>query len=226
MTILAFDCACATCSVALWRDGITLAHRAQAQRHGQAEVLLPMIQAALADAGLGFGDLDAIATTLGPGSFTGLRAGLAAARGLALATGLPALGVTTLETAAYQTGPAERHGRTVLAAIDTRRDDLFIQMFDEALRPIAPARLVSVSDALDGAPPGGLVLSGDAAAALATPAAMAQREVIVSRGAGQIDARAVAAIASERRATGAESAALQPVYLRAPDTTPPKGRGS
>ncbi|MGQ0676762.1 MAG: tRNA (adenosine(37)-N6)-threonylcarbamoyltransferase complex dimerization subunit type 1 TsaB, partial [Rhodospirillales bacterium] len=113
--ILAFDCAGAACSVVLWQKGRVLARRAQASRHGQAEILLPMIEAALAEAGLSYGALAAIATTQGPGSFTGLRAGLAAARGLKLATGLPAIGVSTFDAAAHATALVERRGRNVLA---------------------------------------------------------------------------------------------------------------
>jgi tRNA threonylcarbamoyladenosine biosynthesis protein TsaB len=224
MTILAFDCACGACSVALWRSGITLAHRAQVQLHGQAEILLPMIQAALAEAGLSYAGLAAIATTLGPGSFTGLRAGLAAARGLALATSLPAIGVTTLEAAAHQVSPSERRGRTIVVAIDTRRDDLFVQMFGEDLNAIVPARVASPADVVSAAPPGALVLSGDATAALAPGLGAAGRDAIVARAAGVIDSRVVAAIAAARLANGASIEPLAPLYLRAPDTTPAKGR--
>ena len=225
MTILAFDCACAQCSVVLWRDGAVLAHRAEALRHGQAEKLLPMIQAALGDAALAYSGLAAIATTLGPGSFTGLRAGLAAARGLALATRLKAVGVTTLEVAAHQVDAAERRGRSVIVAIDTRRDDLFVQMFDEHLAAIAPARIASASEAAAQAPCGALVLAGDATAGLAAALASEGRDVIASRHAGAIDAAVIARLAATRLASGAGLEPLAPVYLRAPEITPAPAKG-
>ena len=75
--------------------------------------------------------LDAIAVTNGPGSFTGVRIGLATARGLALAAGLPLTGVTTLQALAAAPPEDERRGRIILATLDARRDQLYGQFFDE-----------------------------------------------------------------------------------------------
>lgn len=224
-TILAFDCACAACSVAVWRDGAVLARRAEPLVHGQAERLLPMIQAAMEAAGLAYAGLTAIATTLGPGSFTGLRAGLAAARGLALATGLRAVGVTTFDAAAHRVGADERLGRSVLVAIDTRRDDLFVRIYDEHLAPTGPGSLATVREAAAAAPAGALVLAGDATAALAAALAAERGDAIVARTAGAIDAVAVAELAAERLATGKEPEPLTPIYLRAPEITPAPVKG-
>jgi tRNA threonylcarbamoyladenosine biosynthesis protein TsaB len=220
MTILAFDCAGAACSVAVMRGPSVLARQSRAQTHGQAEVLLPMIQATMAEAGTRYADLRAIATTLGPGSFTGLRAGLATARGLALATGLPAVGISVFDAAAHSVAPEERRGACVLVAVDTRRDDLFVQAFDAALRPAGPAKVADALDALAGAPPGPLVLAGDAASRLAAALGVAGREAIVAASAGPTDVTVVARLAARRMADGSSPASLQPIYLRAPDVTP------
>ncbi|MCK6452954.1 MAG: tRNA (adenosine(37)-N6)-threonylcarbamoyltransferase complex dimerization subunit type 1 TsaB [Alphaproteobacteria bacterium] len=220
MTILAFDCACASCSVALWRDGAVLARRAAPMKHGQAERLLPMIQAAMDAAGVAYAGLAAIATTLGPGSFTGLRAGLAAARGLALATGLKAVGVTTFDAAAHRVDANERRGRSVLVAIDTRRDDLFVRIYNEHLAPAGPGRLATVGEAAATAPAGALVLTGDATAALTAALAAERRDAIVALSAGAIDAVAVAELAAKRLAGGIAPEPLAPIYLRAPEITP------
>ena len=110
MRLLALDTATAACSVALWRDGAVLARRFEAMLRGQSEALMPMVGAVLAEAGCGFKDLDAIAVTVGPGAFTGLRIGLAAARGMALAAELPLIGVTTLEAVVHGVPPS-RIGR-------------------------------------------------------------------------------------------------------------------
>ena len=100
MTLLAVDCATNACSAALWLDDGAGPHRYRAMRRGHAETLMPMVRAVMDEAGLAFSDLDAIAVTTGPGAFTGIRIGLAAARGFALAANLPLIGVTTLEAVA------------------------------------------------------------------------------------------------------------------------------
>lgn len=81
--VLAFDTACDACSAAVWRDGAVLAREFVAMARGQSEALLPMIERVMAAAKLEFADLAAIGVTVGPGAFTGLRIGLAAARAIA-----------------------------------------------------------------------------------------------------------------------------------------------
>jgi tRNA threonylcarbamoyladenosine biosynthesis protein TsaB len=121
MTILAFDCAVSGLSVAVVRDDVCLAcHREEGR--GQAATLLPAIAGALQQAGVDRRALSMIAVTVGPGSFTGVRVGLAAARGLALALGVPLAGITT--TAALLAA-AEPDGRLAVAAIDTHLGDWF-----------------------------------------------------------------------------------------------------
>ena len=219
--ILAFDCAGAACSTVLWRDGETLARRTRAQRHGQAEVLLPMIGETLQEAGMGYGDLAAIATTTGPGSFTGLRVGLAAARGLRLATGIKTVGVSTLEAAAHAVTEDERRGRAVLAAIDSRRDEIFVQAFDGDLKPLGAPAVLTPGAAAAAAPRGALVLTGDAAQPLL--AALGGRNAKLARGAGAIDAAVVAALAAARLGDK-DLPPLRPLYLRPPDITPQPAR--
>src|SRR6266853_3397229 len=122
MKVLAFDSSAAACSAAVRDgDGGLLAHRFESLARGHAERLMPMLRAVMAEAGLAFAALDLIAVTTGPGSFTGIRVGLAAARGLALASGLPILGVTAFEALAQAVSPVERAGLGLLVAIDSRR---------------------------------------------------------------------------------------------------------
>lgn len=139
MLILAIDTAMAACSVALWRDGTTLAARREPMARGQAEALVPLMQAVMADAGVtDYATLDRIAVTMGPGSFTGLRVGLATARAVAIAADRPVVGITTTEALAAAVPDDLRRGKRVLAAIDSKRADLFLQWFDAALSPLAP----------------------------------------------------------------------------------------
>ncbi len=121
--LLIFDTSGGACSAAVWADGRIAAERFEAMARGQAERLLPMIEETLAAAGLGYGQLDAVGVTRGPGAFTGIRIGLAAARGLSLALGIPAIGITTFEALAV------RAPEGCAVAIDTKRGDVFFQLF-------------------------------------------------------------------------------------------------
>ena len=126
MTVLAFDCAVSGMAVALVRDGERLAARAEAGRD-QAAHLLPAIDAVLVEAGIDRRMIDLIAVTIGPGSFTGVRVGLAAARGLSVGLGVPLAGLATTAVLLAQSRPVE--GRTV-AAIDSRLGDWFCAIGD------------------------------------------------------------------------------------------------
>ena len=172
MKLLALDAATTACSVACWSGDAVIAGREEIASRRQAEILMPMVEAVMAEAELDFAGLDLIAVTNGPGSFTGVRIGLATARGLALASGLPLAGVTTLEALAAAPAADERQGRMILAALDARRDQIYGQFFhtdgSAAGAPFAaaaealPERLAQASD---GAPPLLLVGSGATIAA-------------------------------------------------------------
>src|SRR5260370_2844131 len=117
--VLVFDCAVTGLAVAVVRDGTPVASRRAAGRD-QAATLLPAIASVLEQAGVARNDLSLVAVTVGPGSFTGVRVGLAAARGLAVALGVPLAGITTTATLLAQ---AEASDRLVVAALDTHLGD-------------------------------------------------------------------------------------------------------
>ncbi|HZH27846.1 MAG TPA: tRNA (adenosine(37)-N6)-threonylcarbamoyltransferase complex dimerization subunit type 1 TsaB [Azospirillaceae bacterium] len=217
MRILAFDCAVTGATAAVLVDGRTAgAARADGPR-GQAERLIPVIEAALAQAGLDYGDLDRLAVTVGPGSFTGIRVGLAAARGLVLATGLDCVPVTTFDAIAHAVPATLRAGRHVWVAIDSRRGDLFVQAFGADLAPIGPSRVATVAEvAADVANrPGDAVLAGDGASLLAASPGLGGVPVAPS---SVPDAEVVARIAAGRSAAAVPPS---PLYLRPPDVTLP-----
>lgn len=221
-TILAFDSSGAACSVALWADGGIAARRFEAMQCGQAERLLPMILATMAAARRGFADLDLIAVTVGPGSFTGLRVGLSAARGLALAGGIPLAGVSTFAAALEALPPAATAGRAVAIALDSKRGDLFVQFHDRDRRPVAGPSILTPGALRTAAPPGPLYIGGDGAALVAAQLAAGDDVVLAAPGCC-IDAAQVAALAAR-----CDIAALLPpvpLYLRPADVTAP-GRGA
>lgn len=190
--------------------------------HGQAEALLPLVDAAMREAGLAVAALDLVAVSTGPGSFTGIRVGLAAAHGIALAAALPLLGVTSFAAAAAAAPEPARDRPILLVALESRRADLYVQFFDAASQPLGapaallPEALAAAARAVAGTRP--LAIAGDAAARAG--AALAGRcDVAV------IETRAPAAQgvlrASWRRwRAGDRGGAVRPLYLRPPDATP------
>ena len=102
--VLALDTVLDACSVAIVRDDAVLANLSERMQRGQAERLAPMARDAAVAAGVAFSELDRVAVTTGPGSFTGVRVGLSFARALALALGKPCIGISTLEALALQDG--------------------------------------------------------------------------------------------------------------------------
>lgn len=131
MNLLAIDTALEACSVGVVAAGNDPVLISETIGRGHAERLFGMIESAMAEAGLAYADLDRIAVTVGPGSFTGLRVGIAAARGLALVIGCPVVGIGTLAVIAASAreaaGPVP-----VWATLDARRDEVYVQSFDAA----------------------------------------------------------------------------------------------
>src|SRR5215831_6358450 len=149
MLILAIDTALDACAAAVLdtEAGGLVAHESQPMKRGHAEALMPLIARVMHQSGLSFAALDRIAVTTGPGRFTGLRVGLAAARGIALAAGKPAIGLSTL--AAYATPlVAADATHPVVAAINARHGQVYIQVFGPGGRTVVPARVAPLREAL------------------------------------------------------------------------------
>src|SRR5215469_11183202 len=147
MRVLAIDTALAACAAAVLdtSDGIVASETSPMVR-GHAEALMPLIARVMKQSGLTFRDLDRIAVTIGPGSFTGVRVGLAAARGFGVATNVPVVGISTLSVyaAPYLAG----NGKSpVVAAIDARHDHVFLQVFGPGGQTLVTPRLVHLGEA-------------------------------------------------------------------------------
>lgn len=209
----------AACSVALWRDGTVLAARREAMTRGQAEALVPMMQAVMAEAGVGYDALDRIATTIGPGSFTGLRVCLATARAVGLAAGKPVIGVTTTEALAAGVPAQARGDGRILAAVDSKRADLFLQMFTFDLSPIG-APFSAEPDAVRALlAEGPTLLVGDAVGLIAP---LPEGCAVAEDAPETPDPAVVAALAAERPVPEAPPQAL---YIRPPDAALPANGG-
>src|SRR5581483_12394282 len=149
MLILAIDTALDACAAAVLNTetGKAIAVESQLMKRGHAEALMPLIGRVMGDAGTGFADLERIAVTTGPGSFTGLRVGLSAARGIALAADKPVVGVTTLTS--YAAPVVSTNGKPpVLAAIDARHDQVYFQMVSGDGGSLVSPRIAPIEEAL------------------------------------------------------------------------------
>ncbi|HEY4593660.1 MAG TPA: tRNA (adenosine(37)-N6)-threonylcarbamoyltransferase complex dimerization subunit type 1 TsaB, partial [Thermoanaerobaculia bacterium] len=140
MSLLALDTGSPLVSVALARDGAVVAARSVEQERSSTR-LLEMVQEVLDEAGIGIGDLGALAVLRGPGSFTGLRIGLATALGLHQALGIPATALPSLQVLALAAALSGTTGGRVIAAVDALRGDWSAQAFVEG-RPLGEMELV------------------------------------------------------------------------------------
>ena len=220
--VLAFDTAGSACSVVAGRDSLILAYERREMRHGHAEALLPMIDRVMAAAGVAAMEIEIVAVSTGPGGFTGIRAGLAAAQGLALATGAKLIGVGSF--AAVAAG-IPKTGEPLLVALDSRRADPYVQIFDGAGNPASepaailpenlPARVAKIIGSA-----AALRIAGDAVEIAAAALADWDLEVLPETAP---DSRGVLAAALRQLADAGENPA-RPIYLRPPDVSFPKAR--
>jgi tRNA threonylcarbamoyladenosine biosynthesis protein TsaB len=223
MRVLAISTSTPRGSAALVRDGETIAAVAYVDLQGHAERIFQAIDAVLLQSGETRGSLDGLACDVGPGSFTGVRVGVASAKGIALGLGLPLAGVGSLEAMAAfafacgEAGP----GDVVVAAIDAKKSEIFAAAYDAAgatlaapcTRALGPEALALIPP-----PPGGqLVVVGEVTAAMALPEG--------SRRAGAPaldlpDAGWIGRLGAAR--LGAQGSEVEPLYVRPPDATPPQ----
>ena len=218
MRALAIDTALAACSAAVLdtAHGGILASESVTMFRGHAEALMPLIARLMKASGLAFAELDRVVVTTGPGSFTGLRVGIAAARGLALATATPVVGVSTLSAyAAPYLGVDDK--TQVVAAIDARHGQVYLQVFGPGGATLLAPRLAPLSEAAAAAAaaPARIVGSAAQAVADALPDTAPAPVAVDARAAPDIDWVArIGAVAPETNAPP------KPQYLRAPDAQP------
>jgi tRNA threonylcarbamoyladenosine biosynthesis protein TsaB len=220
MLILAIDTALDACAAAVLDTGTgrLIAQESQAMKRGHAEALMPLIGRVIKASGIAFTALDRIAVTTGPGSFTGLRVGLSAARGIALAAGKPVIGLTTL--AAYA-APAvgQNAGQPILSAIDARHDQVYFQMVGGDGSSLIRPRVAPIEEALAASRFGAPHLVGNAARILAD-------RWTADAPPFRVDAQPAPDIGwitwLGAAVNNPDTAPARPFYLRAPDAKPQK----
>lgn len=219
MRVLAIDTAlhaCAACVIE-GEDGQEVARESESMERGHAEALLPLIERVMSRVEGGFEALDRVAVTVGPGSYTGLRVGISAARAIGLAAGIPVVGVTTLSALLAPVLAEGAEAGTVAAAIDARHGQVYLQAMSAAGGTLVPPLHVRLEEAapLLGPEPVALVGSGAAAASAALRASGIETRLLeapAEPGIGWI--AALGALADP------DQALPRPLYLRGPDAAP------
>ncbi|MBY0613550.1 MAG: tRNA (adenosine(37)-N6)-threonylcarbamoyltransferase complex dimerization subunit type 1 TsaB [Beijerinckiaceae bacterium] len=218
MRILAIDTALNACSVAVLEAGESapLAFASVAMEKGHAEALLPIVKKLMEGLDGGFPSLGRVAVTVGPGSFTGIRVGLSAARAMGLALKVPVVGVSTLSAYAAPL-IADVVGEVVAVAIDARHGNVFFQAFAPGGRTLVSPRVTTLKEAARAIGAGSVRLAGSAAAALAIECWGMGLKAQVADGVGSPDIFWVARLGL---AADPQAAAPKPLYLRPPNATP------
>lgn len=230
MNIVGLDTSMAACSVAAGTGTGTSAPRIvrrwEAMSTGHAERLMPMLDEVLREAGLRLADVDRLVTTIGPGTFTGTRISVSAARALALALHIPIVAVTSLEVMAHapsiQTLPP---GTRLLIASDANRGEAYVQMFDGATRaPLSAPRIAAITTEPWGESKGPTFVAGSAAEAIvAADAAARFGTSVLQLGAARL-LPDIASILPFAAAAVPSHTPPAPLYLRPPDAKPQDGK--
>jgi tRNA threonylcarbamoyladenosine biosynthesis protein TsaB len=221
LRVLAIDTALGACSACILESGAAEPESRESlvMERGHAEALMPLIDRVVSGTTGGFSRIDRVAVTIGPGSFTGLRVGISAARAIALAAEIPVVGVTTL-SALLAPLVAAGDRRLLAAAIDARHGAVYFQAVAPGGRSVVLPSHITVREAVRFLGSGPVVLTGSAAALVATEAV--QAGVLVSLGEAEL-APDVTWVARLGMAADPGSALPKPLYLRSPDARPQDG---
>ena len=223
---LALDTSADVCAAALVRDRACIGVRRRAMTRGHAEALVPMVQELAAAARVELSDLDLVGVAKGPGSFTGLRTGIAAARGFALASGAQAIGVSSFEALACGAARSGRPAISILCVLETRRADYFVQQFDAQGNVEMPPAVLDAPEIfalVDELQP---LLAGNAVDRLLSEFDGDFADLPRLSGDGCPDPTDIAALAEVIfNKEGLVSDTLSPLYLRAPEAKLPANGG-
>jgi tRNA threonylcarbamoyladenosine biosynthesis protein TsaB len=222
MLILAIDTALDASAAAVLdtEAGQLIAQESQAMKRGHAEALMPLIGRVIAASGTAFASLGRVAVTTGPGSFTGLRVGLSAARGIALAANIPVVGVTTL-TAYAAPIVSQNAEHPVISVIDARHDQVYLQVVSGNGSALVRPRVAPMEEALEACRFGAPYVVGNAAGLLGE---RWPSQAVPPAGVDMQPAPDIGWVGWLGAAVSPNTAPARPFYLRAPDAKPPKER--
>lgn len=228
MRILALDTALPAVCACVLDSGASepLVSETLPMERGHAEALLPLIERVMAQVEGGFASLDRIAVTVGPGSFTGIRVAISAARGFGVALNIPVVGVSTLGAFAaplvLAPKPAQKPGSPfpsiIVSAIDARHGQVYVQACSEAGAILMAPTVLPLGEVVDRLPPGPLRITGSAASLLAIAAWSAHRAAEVE---GEVTAPSIVFVARLGMIADPDQAPPRPLYIKAPDVKPP-----
>ncbi len=216
--LLVIDTALNACTVGVFDDERPLAVRSEPMAKGHSERIGGLVRDAMLAAGIAFDALGRIGVTVGPGSFTGLRVGLAFAQGLGEALDRPVVGVSTLQALAATLEQLD--DETIAAVIDARRGQVYVQAF-MGDRPLGPPQALAIDAAIDHLVAIGCRRMIGSGAAVLTARCTEQGVDAFDHTGGSILAPSAQALARLTRIADASQAPPSPLYLRAPDATPP-----
>ena len=214
MIILAIDTASPICAACVFQAGKVLAEMSQTIGTGHAERLMPMVHDVMAKADVLYSDIGMIAVSIGPGSFTGVRTGLAAAKGFAQALNIPVIGISTLEAIAFE-AQQENGNRPLRVVIDAKRGEVHTQDFESDGIADGVPILLSLEDAKGGR--GLRILAGNGATLVDDAA------ISILPHASTASIKIFAQIAALRGPNDANSLTIMPLYLRGADAKPQLG---
>jgi len=224
MRILALDTALPAVCACVLESGASepLVTETLTMERGHAEALLPLIERVMAQVEGGFASLDRIAVTVGPGSFTGIRVAISAARGFGVALDIPVVGVSTLAAFAAPLvlgpKPASPKPSIIVSAIDARHGQVYLQACSQTGAILMAPTVLPLAEAIEKLPPGPLRITGSAAPLLAIAAWSSHRAAEVE---GDIVATPILYVARLGMIADPAAAPPRPLYIKAPDVKPP-----
>ena len=224
--VLALDSAVNGCGVCVYdgEEAVRLAKTVEPMMRGQAEALIPLVEDVIKQSGIDFSAIDLIATTVGPGTFSGLRVGLSAAKSYALALGKPLYGFSTLEVIALNYANNVSGGVNICVLIESKRQDFYFQLFDHQAKPLSEPRALSGADVVDILRQSPCHIIGDGCGRFMAECQDKALNIQYVEGYDHPDPETLALMAFNAHKSGAVSCIVEPLYLRGADVSSPKNK--
>lgn len=222
--ILALDSAVNGCGVCVY-DGekaVRLAKSVEPMMRGQAEALIPLVEDVIIQSGIDFSAIDLIATTIGPGTFSGLRVGLSAAKSYALALEKPLYGFSTLEVIALNYANNVSGGVNICVLIESKRQDFYFQLFDHQAKPLSEPRALSGADVAGILKQCSYHIIGDGCGRFMAECQDKALNIQYVESYDHPDPETLARRSFDAHESGTASRIVEPLYLRGADVSQPK----